>query len=124
MYSVKIRKSIMIAHSLPHPFFGPAQNLHGATYVVDVTFKREALDEHNVVIDIGKAHDVVGEVLAPLKYQNLDEMEIFNNKLTTTEFIARYIHDQTKVKLRGIFDGSIAVMLGETHDAWGGYEGS
>ena len=124
MYSVKIRKSIMIAHSLPNPFFGPAQNLHGATYVVDVTFKSEKLDEHNVVIDIGKAHDVVGEVLAPLKYQNLDEMEIFKNKLTTTEFIARYIHDQTKEKLQGIFDGNIAVMLGETHDAWGGYEGS
>ena len=73
MYKVKIRKSIMIAHSLPHPFFGPAQNMHGATYVVDVTFMSEELDEHNVVIDIGKAHDVTAEVLAPLKYQNLDE---------------------------------------------------
>lgn len=113
----------MIAHSLPHPFFGPAQNLHGATYVVDVVFKSEELDKHNVVIDIGKAHDVVGNVLEPLKYQNLDELEIFEGKLTTTEFIARHIHDRVKQKLEGDFDGKIAVTLGETHDAWGGYEG-
>ena len=113
----------MIAHSLPHPFFGPAQNMHGATYVVDVTFKSEELDEHNVVIDIGKAHDVVGEVLKPLSYQNLDELEIFKGKLTTTEFIARHIHDEVKIKLNGIFAGKISVNLGETHDAWAGYEG-
>ncbi len=123
MYQVKIRKSIMIAHSLPHPFFGPAQNMHGATYVVDVIFKSENLDEHNVVIDIGKAHDVVGEVLEPLKYQNLDDLEIFKGKLTTTEFIARHIHDEVKIKLEGVFTGRISVILGETHDAWAGYEG-
>ena len=123
MYSVKIRKSIMIAHSLPHPFFGPAQNMHGATYVVDVVFKSEKLDDHNVVIDIGKAHDVVGEVLKPLKYQNLDELDVFKDKLTTTEFIARHIHDEVKEMLNGEFTGKISVILGETHDAWAGYEG-
>ena len=122
MYNVKIRKSIMIAHSLPHPFFGPAQNMHGATYVVDVIFKSENLDEHNVVIDIGKAHDITAEVLKPLSYQNLDVLEIFKGKLTTTEFIARHIHDEVKKKLEGIFDGKISVILGETHDAWAGYE--
>lgn len=113
----------MIAHSLKHPFFGPAQNMHGATYVVDVTFKSEELDEHNVVIDIGKAHDITAEVLAPLKYQNLDELEIFKDKLTTTEFIARHIHDEVKTKLADVFSGKIAVNLGEMHDAWAGYEG-
>lgn len=123
MYKVKIRKSIMIAHSLPHPFFGPAQNMHGATYVVDVTFMSEELDEHNVVIDIGKAHDVTADVLGPLKYQNLDELDIFKGKLTTTEFIAKHIHDGVKAKLEGVFSGRIAVNLGEMHDAWAGYEG-
>lgn len=113
----------MIAHSLPHPFFGPAQNLHGATYVVDVTFMSDSVDEHNVVIDIGKAHDITGEVLAPLKYQNLDELEIFKGKLTTTEFVARHIHDEIRNKVKDIFKGRIKVELGEMHDAWAGYEG-
>ncbi len=123
MYHVKVRDSIMIAHSLPHPFFGPAQNMHGATFVVDVTFKSEALDEHNVVIDIGLAHKVIKEVLTPLSYQNLDELEIFNGKLTTTEFMAKYIHDEVKKKVEPYFSGKIAVVLGETHVAWAGYEG-
>ena len=123
MYSVKIRKSIMIAHSLPHPFFGPAQNLHGATYVVDVIFKSEKLDEHNVVIDIGKAHDITAKILEPLKYQNLDELEIFKGHLTTTEFVARYIHDKIKEEVAGFFNGRISIELGETHDAWASYEG-
>jgi len=123
MYHVKIRNSIMIAHSLNHPFFGPAQNMHGATYVVDVTFKSENVDEHNVVIDIGKAHEVTAEVLKPLKYQNLDELPQFAGQLTTTEFMAKYIHDEIKAKLSDVFDGKIAVTLGETHDAWAGYGG-
>lgn len=123
MYSVKIRKSIMIAHSLPHPFFGPAQNMHGATYVVDVIFKSKELDEHNVVIDIGKAHDITAKVLKPLGYQNLDELEIFKGHLTTTEFIARHIHDKIKEEVSGFFNGRITIELGETHDAWASYEG-
>ena len=123
MYHVKIRRSIMIAHSLPHPFFGPAQNLHGATYVVDVTFTTSDVDKHNVVIDIGKAHAVTDEVLKPLSYQNLDDLPQFEGKLTTTEFLARYIHDEIKAKLSEVFSGRIAVELGETHDAWAGYSG-
>lgn len=111
----------MIAHSLPHPFFGPAQNLHGATYVVDVQFTTDEVDEHNVVIDIGKAHTVTEEVLKPLNYQNLDE--IFPGKLTTTEFVAKHIHDEVKAKLAAEFSGRIMVTLGETHDAWASYEG-
>lgn len=123
MFTVKIRDSIMIAHSLPHPFFGPAQNMHGATYVVDVTFKKEELDEHHVVIDIGRALDVLKEVLAPLKYKNLDELPQFKDTLTTTEYMAKYIHDQIKTHLQEEFSGSISVTLGETHVAWAGYEG-
>ena len=112
----------MIAHSLPHPFFGPAQNLHGATYVVDVTFKSEQLDEHNVVIDIGKAKSVTEEVLKPLSYQNLDELDIFKGQLTTTEFVAQYIHSQISEKVQSFFSGRIKIKLGETHDAWASYE--
>lgn len=113
----------MIAHSLPHPFFGPAQNLHGATYVVDVTFTATDVDQHNVVIDIGKAHSVTDEVLKPLSYQNLDALDQFKGQLTTTEFMAKHIHDEIKSKLAGVFTGKIAVELGETHDAWAGYSG-
>ncbi len=121
MYSVKIRRSVMIAHSLKHPFFGPAQNLHGATYVVDVRFLRNELDEHNVVIDIGVAHSVTAEVLKVLNYQNLDE--VFPDQLTTTEFVAKYIHDEVKLRLGDGFDGKLKVTLGETHDAWASYSG-
>ena len=123
MYTVKIRNSIMIAHSLPHPFFGPAQNMHGATYVVDVEFCATQLDAHNVVIDIGKAHEVAKAVLKPLSYQNLDELPMFKGHLTTTEFMAKYIHDEVKRKVADFFTGTINVTLGETHDAWASYRG-
>ena len=123
MYSVKVRNSIMIAHSLPHPFFGPAQNMHGATYVVDVTFYSENLDAHNVVIDIGKAKDITKSVLDHLNYKNLDELPQFKGKLTTTEFVAKYIHDKIKEEVNAFFTGKISVCLGETHDAWASYSG-
>jgi 6-pyruvoyl-tetrahydropterin synthase len=122
MFHVTVRDSIMIAHSLQHPFFGPAQNMHGATFVVDVSFKTPELDEHNVVIDIGLAHNIIKEVLSPLSYQNLDTLDIFEGKLTTTEFIAKHIHDEVKNKVSSFFKGNIAVILGETHVAWAGYE--
>lgn len=123
MYNVKIRDHIMIAHSLPHPFFGPAQNMHGATYVVDVSFFQKELDPHNVVIDIGKAHEVTKEILAPLSYQNLDEHPDMQGDITTTEYIAKYIHGQLAKKLSGVFSGLVRVTLGESHVAWAGYEG-
>jgi len=113
----------MIAHSLPNKFFGPAQNLHGATYVVDVEFKSGTLNEYNVVIDIGAAHKILSEVLQPLAYQNLDTLDIFENQLTTTEFLAKYIHTEIVKASSSIFKGKIKVTLGETHDAWGSYEG-
>ncbi|MCA0406979.1 MAG: 6-carboxytetrahydropterin synthase [Proteobacteria bacterium] len=91
MFSVEVRDRIMIGHSLPDPFFGPAQEMHGATFVVDVAFFREKLTSKNVVVDIGAALDVLAEVLKPLKYKNLDTLPEFAGKLTTTEFLAHHI---------------------------------
>lgn len=93
MYAVEVRDRIMIAHSLPDPFFGPAQAMHGATFVVDVAFFRETLTRHNVVVDIGAALEVLGAVLKPLAYRNLDDIEAFRGRLTTTEFLCRHIFD-------------------------------
>ncbi|MEL6637401.1 MAG: 6-carboxytetrahydropterin synthase [Bacteroidota bacterium] len=123
MYTVKIREHIMIAHSLPDPVFGPAQNLHGATYVVDAEFQRPELDEHQIVIDIGLASELLRKVLAPLAYQNLDDLPQFTGALTTTEYLARYIHDQLVGALDGSFPGSLKVILGESHVAWASYQG-
>jgi 6-pyruvoyl-tetrahydropterin synthase len=120
----------MIAHSLPDPFFGPAQNMHGATYVVDVAFFREELTRHNVVVDIGAAHQVLHEVLKPLAYRNLDDLPEFKGKLTTTEFLCRYIFEaMAKAAREGALgeDGKtlnrIRVTLHETDLARAWYEG-
>src|SRR5436190_19279582 len=94
MYAVEVRDRIMIAHSLPDPFFGPAQNLHGATFIVDVAFFRETLTKQNVVVDIGAALDVLKATLKPLAYQNLDALPQFKGSLTTTEFLCRHIFDE------------------------------
>ncbi|MFM1815387.1 MAG: hypothetical protein RLZ98_2082 [Pseudomonadota bacterium] len=96
MYAVEVRDRIMIAHSLPDPFFGPAQAMHGATFVVDVAFFRDELTGKNVVVDIGAALDVLHEILAPLAYKNLDELDVFSGKLTTTEFLCRHVFDAMK----------------------------
>ncbi len=124
MYSVKVRDSVMIAHSLNDPTFGPAQRLHGATFVVDVTFTSDELDEHNVVIDIAHARNVVGRVLDELRYRNLDELEVFQQQLTTAEYIAKHIHDRIREALEKEFSGTLQVTLRETHDAWASYTGS
>jgi 6-pyruvoyltetrahydropterin/6-carboxytetrahydropterin synthase len=123
MYHVRIREHIMIAHSLKDKFFGPAQKKHGATYVVDVTFYADKLNAVNVVIDIGLAHQVLKEVLAPLNYIDLDDIPEFENKLTTTEFLAKHIHDRVKDAVKNEFSGSLEVVLGESHVAWAGYKG-
>lgn len=122
MYSVKIRDSIMIAHSLPDAFFGPAQNLHGATYVVDAEFKALSLDSHNVVLDIGFAKSLLKTVLDDLRYKNLDEEPQFAGQLTTTEFLAAHIHGCLSKELSGKFSGELNITLGETHDAWASYQ--
>lgn len=130
MYSVEVRNRIMIAHSLPDPFFGPAQNLHGATYVVDVAFFREKLTEQNVVVDIGSALDVLGKTLEPLAYQNLDVLPQFKGKLTTTEFLCKYVFDRiAQAAATGALGGDgqslsrIRVTLSETDLARASYEG-
>lgn len=130
MFSVEVRDRIMIAHSLPDPFFGPAQHMHGATFVVDVAFYRSKLTAQNVVIDIGAALTVLGETLKPLAYKNLDELPQFAGKLTTTEFLARHIFDEIVSAAqsgrlgedgRGI--AKIRVTLHETDLARATYEG-
>jgi 6-pyruvoyl-tetrahydropterin synthase len=93
MFSVEVRDRIMIGHSLPDPFFGPAQAMHGATFVVDVAFFRAELTRQNVVVDIGAALDTLAAVLKPLKYQNLDALPQFAGVLTTTEFLCRHVFD-------------------------------
>lgn len=131
MYSVEVRDRIMIAHSLPDPFFGPAQNMHGATFVVDVAFFRETLTKQNVVVDIGAALDVLGKTLKPLAYQNLDALPQFKGILTTTEFLCRYVFDSIVAAAR---DGAlgedgkslsrIRVTLSETDLARATFEGA
>lgn len=113
----------MIAHSLKSPAFGPAQQLHGATYVVDAEFQSKKLDENNIVLDIDKAMQVVKAVLSPLSYQNLDELPQFKGKLTTTEFLAHYIHQMIAKEVRTYFKGKLKITLGESHVAWASYKG-
>ena len=91
MFSLTVNDHIMIAHSLPHEFFGPAQAVHGATLTVEATFTRAALDEHAVVMDIGEAAQLLDDALSPLRYANLDEHPDFTGALTTSETIAEHI---------------------------------
>jgi 6-pyruvoyl-tetrahydropterin synthase len=130
MFSVEVRDRIMIGHSLPDPFFGPAQNMHGATFVVDVAFFRQEMTKQNVVVDIGAALDVLAETLKPLKYQNLDELPQFKGVLTTTEFLCKYVFDEiARAAKAGALgeDGKnlakIRVTLHETDLARAAYEG-
>lgn len=120
MFSVTVKEHIMIAHSLPDPFFGPAQNMHGATYVAEVTFKSKTLNKQNVVIDIGEATEITKGVLGELTYKNLDELPQFKGILTTTEFLAQYIHGKIKSGINQ--DMVIRVELLESHVASAGYE--
>lgn len=121
MFTVKVTDHIMIAHSLPDPFFGPAQNMHGATYVTEVSFMSEKLNNKNVVIDIGEASAITKAVLSELAYKNLDELPQFNGILTTTEFLAQYIHGKIKDQLNSNL--RLKVELLESHVASAGYEG-
>lgn len=93
MYAVEVSDQIMIAHSFRGAVFGPAQELHGATFVVRAAFHSERLDENGIVVDIGRAHDVLKAALKPLNYRNLDELPQFKGVNTTTEFLTRYVYD-------------------------------
>ncbi len=130
MYSLNVRDHVMIAHSFQGEVFGPAQRLHGATYVVDATFRRAELDGDGLVVDIGLASEQLRSVLAELNYRNLDEVPAFAGRNTTTEFLARHIHDRLATAIRDGALGpgahgltSLLVTLHESHVAWGSYEG-
>ena len=130
MYSLNVRDHFMIAHSFDGEAFGPAQKLHGATYVVDATFRRQELDTDSMVVDIGLAGEQLKAILADLNYRNLDDEPEFAGKNTTTEFLAREIFDRL---VQAVHDGrlgegargvaSLRVTLRESHVAWGSYEG-
>lgn len=122
MYSVAVKDHIMIAHSLRGPVFGPAQRMHGATFVVTAEFRRETLDASGIVIDIGEAHRALAEVLEPLRYRNLDDVPALEGKNSTTEVLAHHIHAGLAAALAGSFTGVLRIVLDESHVAWGSYE--
>lgn len=130
MYAVEVRDHIMIAHSLKGDVFGPAQKLHGATFIVDVAFFREALDPDNIVVDIGAATDALKETLKPLNYANLDDLPELKGHVTTTEFLARHIFEAMAKAARegrlGAHAGGLSKMrvtLEESHVARAWFEG-
>ncbi|GAA0984353.1 MULTISPECIES: 6-pyruvoyl trahydropterin synthase family protein [Nocardiopsis] len=124
MYSVTVRDHLMVAHSFRGAVFGPAQRLHGATFVVDATFRRRELDADNIVVDIGLATRELGGLVAELNYRNLDEEPDFAGVNTTTEFLARVVADRLVERIDARARGldSVAVTLHESHVAWASYE--
>lgn len=129
MFSVTVRDHVMIAHSFRGETFGPAQRLHGATYVVDATCCGDALDADGVLVDIGRATDELHAVLADLRYRNLDDEPEFSGRNTTTEVLAKVIADRLVDRIRAgrLGDAAqqltrIAVTLHESHVAWASYE--
>ena len=130
MYSVTVRDHVMIAHSFRGEVFGPAQRLHGATYVVDVELTRPALDADDLVVDIGRTAGALRQVLADLNYRNLDEIPAFAGRNTSTEFLARVVFDRLVVAMRrgdlgpGAYGVErIRVTLHESHIASASFEG-
>jgi len=131
VYKLNVRDHFMIAHSFRGEAFGPAQRLHGATYVVDATFMRETLDDDGLVVDIALAGEQLGTVLSELNYRNLDDVPQFEGRNTTTEFLAREIYDRL---VKAIHAGKLGpgapgcstleVTLRESHVAWASYEGA
>jgi 6-pyruvoyl-tetrahydropterin synthase len=129
MFSVTVRDHMMIAHSFRGDVFGPAQRLHGATYIVDATFRRSALDADNIVVDIGRATEELHNVLTELTYRNLDDEPAFAGMNTSTEALARVVADRLAER---VHDGALGdsardldgmvVTLRESHIAWASYE--
>ncbi|MFF9602394.1 6-pyruvoyl tetrahydropterin synthase family protein [Streptomyces sp. NPDC014684] len=129
MFSITVRDHIMIAHSFRGEVFGPAQRLHGATFLVDATFRREELDEDNIVVDIGLATQELGDVVAELNYRNLDDEPEFAGINTSTEFLAKVVADRLaeRVHKGALGEGArgltgLTVTLHESHIAWASYE--
>ena len=129
MFIVEVRDHIMIAHSFRGAVFGPAQALHGATFVVDAAFIADALDSNGIVIDIGRAHDALKATLKPLNYRNLDEVPELKGINTTTEFLTKHIYDQLAKAARAGELGrparelkAIRIIISESHVARASYE--
>ena len=129
MFSVTVRDHMMVAHSLSGEVFGPAQRLHGATFVVDATFRRSSLDDNGIVVDIGRATDELRRILAELTYRNLDDEESLAGVNTTTEVLAQLVADRLAEAAGSgtLGDGArdlagLAVTLHESHVAWASYE--
>jgi 6-pyruvoyl-tetrahydropterin synthase len=131
LFGITVRDHVMIAHSFQGEVFGPAQRLHGATYVVDATFRRPELDADGIVVDIGLATNELGAVLADLNYRNLDDEPAFAGVNTSTEFLAKVIADRLAERVHdgALGEGAralagISVVLHESHVAWASYERS
>ncbi|MFD9460178.1 6-pyruvoyl tetrahydropterin synthase family protein [Streptomyces sp. NPDC060027] len=129
MFSITVRDHLMIAHSFRGEVFGPAQRLHGATFLVDATFRRTELDDDNIVVDIGLATQELGAVVSDLNYRNLDSEPDFKDTNTSTEFLAKVIADRLadRVHAGALGEGAhglagITVTLHESHIAWASYE--
>ena len=129
MYTLGVRDHLMIAHSFQGEVFGPAQRLHGATYVVDMEFRRAALDTDGLVVDIGLASQALGRLLGELNYRNLDEVPAYTGRNTTTEFLARDIFERMRAAIEAGELGpqaqgltALCVTLNESHIAWASYE--
>lgn len=128
MFAVEVRDHVMIAHSLPSPVFGPAQGMHGATFMVDAAFFTDDIDANGLVVDIGLATEALAAALAPLRYRNLDEVPEFAGRITTTEFLCRHVFDALAAAARagGLSDGGrlrrVRVTLHESHVARAWYE--
>jgi 6-pyruvoyl-tetrahydropterin synthase len=129
VFSVTVRDHMMIAHSLRGEVFGPAQRLHGATYVVDASFRRAVLDADGIVVDIGRAAEQLHAVLAELSFRNLDDEAVFSGTNTSTEALARVVADRLAERVRAgaLGDGAreldgLVVTLHESHVAWASYE--
>ena len=122
MFSVTVRDHMMIAHSLRGEAFGPAQQLHGATYVVDATFRRDTLDADGIVIDIGIATEALHDVLGELNYRNLDDAPEFAGINSSTEVLARIVADRLAERVRHVALDGLVVTLRESHVAWASYE--
>lgn len=131
MFALTVRDHIMVAHSFRGEIFGPAQKLHGATFIVDLELRRQALDADGLIADIGALTALLHQVLEPLNYRNLDDLSEFAGKNTTTEFLAKAIFDRVRARITAGALGSetaqafhsMKISLGESHVAWASYDG-
>ena len=128
MYSITVRNNILIAHSLPGEVFGPAQNMHGATYIVDAEFFADNINKYNIIMDLSVVTDILSEVLKFYSYKNLDEVDEFKEIITSTEFLAKDIYDRICSKLKSNYYNDykllhkLKITLTESNVAWASFE--